>query len=571
MMKALLTRGVLILAVLVFVGAALTGCAGNTAKHTISAGSMTVDKAENSLGQDALKSLADTIVSTQTKTFECGSEKMNLHTAFVAAYNGYDVTAEGYNDDNLPEAQPDKAGEFALNVLTHAQKDKNFSDIDLVKYSKINNQDVATIVGALKTEVDVSGLGFFDTLFHWIGIAFNWMINTLGFGSFVLGSLFFAILVEIIMLPISIKQQRNTRRQALLRPKEMAIRKKYAGRTDNVTMQKMQMEVQEMYQKEGYNPMTAGCGPLILSMIIILPLYYIVIDPVQYILGCPKAVSNAFVTFATAPRAAGGLGIALTSGNGTIELLSKIGDLDVVERITEFSFFSNGTAIWDNLGPALDKGIPNFNLFGVNFGLTPKFGTPWVLMAIPVLTFLVYFFSMKLNRKFSYQPMPTQGDKAAGCSNGIMDVTMPLFSVMITMGVPAAVGVYWIFKSVVSTVKQFIMSKVMPLPKFTEEDYKAAERELMGKEKKKPKKPSGTKNPNVRSLHHIDDEDFIVEKPETNGHGGVKKQAKIEEPTENNESAEEVEPSEKKEEKSSDNSLIEGVNLKDDSAERKDK
>jgi len=76
--------------------------------------------------------------------------------------------------------------------------------------------------------------------------------------------------------------------------------------------------------------------------------------------------------------------------------------------------------------------------------------------------------------------------------------------------VPAAVGLYWLFKSVVSTLKQFILYKAMPMPTFTEEEYKAAERELMGKESKnKPAKhEGGPRNPNVRSLHHIDDEDY---------------------------------------------------------------
>jgi hypothetical protein len=65
------------------------------------------------------------------------------------------------------------------------------------------------------------------------------------------------------------------------------------------------------------------------------------------------------------------------------------------------------------------------------------------------------------------------------------------------------------FKSIISTIKQFIVSKVMPLPKFTEEDYKAAERELMGKEKNKPAKRSElpTGSTGGRSLHHIDDEE----------------------------------------------------------------
>jgi len=569
-MKAILSRGVLILAVLVFVGAALTGCSGNTAKHNIVKGSMTVNETENALDQSALEQLAQKLVDTQSIQIEFGNEKANLHTALVAAYNGYDMSAKGYDDDDLPEKQPERAGEFAYNVLVAATESDAKIEIDLVRFADINAKDVETVVRSLRTSVDTSGADFFGTILHWIGVAFSWIIDTLGFGSFILGSLFFAILVEIIMLPVSIKQQKNNRRQALLRPKEMAIRKKYAGRNDNVTMQKVQTEIQEMYQKEGYNPMTAGCLPLLLSMIIILPLYYIVIDPVQYILGCTSGVSNALITFATAPRAAGGLGLALRSNNGTIELLSLLGDnLDSVAGIEGFSFFSNGADVWGILEPALEKGVPDFSLFGINFGLIPSFAEPWALLAIPVLTFVVYFFSMKLSRKMSYQPTQAANDKAAGCSNGMMDVMMPLFSVYITFIVPAAVGVYWIFKSIISTLKQFIMSKVMPLPKFTEEDYKAAERELMGKEKKKPKKPSGTRNPNVRSLHHIDDEDFIVQKPETNGHGGVKKQTpKVDVP----EQAAEDAPKNEKESKEpaadkAKPSLIDGVNLKDDKTE----
>ena len=123
-------------------------------------------------------------------------------------------------------------------------------------------------------------------------------------------------------------------------------------------------------------------------------------------------------------------------------------------------------------------------------------------------TFVVYFFSMKLNRQFGYQPGTTPGqpaDRQTACSNTMMDVTMPLMSTFFTFVVPAIIGVYWIFRSVLGTLKQFIMSKIMPLPQFTEEDYKAAARELAGKKPKIEKSQNAGK---VRSLHHIDDEDY---------------------------------------------------------------
>ena len=79
----------------------------------------------------------------------------------------------------------------------------------------------------------------------------------------------------------------------------------------------------------------------------------------------------------------------------------------------------------------------------------------------------------------------------------------------ITFVVPAAIGVYWIFKSVLSTIEHVILYKLMPMPKFTEEDFKAAEKELAGKNKNRPVKKERDPNvPRPRSLHHIDDEDY---------------------------------------------------------------
>jgi YidC/Oxa1 family membrane protein insertase len=83
------------------------------------------------------------------------------------------------------------------------------------------------------------------------------------------------------MLPFAIKQQKHSIRQATLRPKEMAIRNKYKGRTDQVTMQKMQQEIQEFYQKEHYSPYS-GCLSLIIQMPIIMGLFALLRNPMMY-------------------------------------------------------------------------------------------------------------------------------------------------------------------------------------------------------------------------------------------------------------------------------------------------
>ena len=93
--------------------------------------------------------------------------------------------------------------------------------------------------------------------------------NNLVGGHYILSLLIFAVLVEILLLPFGIKQQKNSIKQAGLRPKEKAIRDKYAGRDDQPTRQKMQQEIQDLYQKEGYNPMS-GCLPLLIQFPVII-------------------------------------------------------------------------------------------------------------------------------------------------------------------------------------------------------------------------------------------------------------------------------------------------------------
>ena len=310
---------------------------------------------------------------------------------------------------------------------------------------------------------------------------------------YILALLIFAVLVEIVLIPFGIKQQKNSIKQAGLRPKEKAIREKYAGRDDQPTKQKMQQEIQELYQKEGYNPMS-GCLPLLIQFPIIIMLYNIVINPLKYVCGLSAESINAAAELVKNLKPELAEKTISTSGN-TINLMSYIQELGI-EKFLDIPGFSE------------DMVMPNLTYFRINLGLNPSFvpveKIQYWLLLVPVLTFVVYFFSGKLTRKLSYQPQ--MDDAQAGCSNKMMDVMMPLFSVYITFITPAAVGIYWIFKSILGVLKQWILKKAMPIPEFSEEEYKAAVKELNSRQDKStPVKKSGRV---VRSLHHIDDEDY---------------------------------------------------------------
>ncbi len=515
--RSTLTRIALLALMLVVLVGSMTSCMSGAGKITTIKKNYEITKVteDNGLTAVQLDELATAIAASKSG--------FDIREQLVAALNGYDMSADDFDDakvaDGTLKAQPEKAAEFALNVL-----DDFGLDIDACK--KVSNDkveivmttaDVQALVNCFQIEVETDAkLSWLDQIMHWIGLGFAWLIEVPGFGSFILGTVYFAIILEILMLPLGINQQKNSRKQAKLRPKEMAIRNKYKGRNDQQTMQKLNQEIQELYAKEGYSPMS-GCLPLLLTLPFLMALYYVVIDPMTYIFGAPTNLTSAFLTFADAPRAAGGLGLALGSNRGTIEVLSLIRESGVsLDGLANFGYFANAPECLEALGGLADS-IPNFSLFGLNLGLTPGVGSTaqLILLFMPVLTFVVYWASGKLTRKFSFQPMQQaadgQKDPAQGCSNGMMNNMMPAMSAWFTFMVPAAVGLYWIFKSVLGTIKQFVLYKAMPMPTFTEEEYKAAERELMGKEiKNKPAKrdPNAPRNPNVRSLHHIDDEDY---------------------------------------------------------------
>lgn len=536
----------LAMAVLLLV-TALAGCAPQQAAPTLDMKEdvfiLNEDQwPSHAMGSADLKNIATLIKNAYSVGY-------NGYEALVAATRGFDMTTDlsgvtDFSDQGFLNVEAvrhivNKANttlsEAGREGLSNDEVDKIFAKWESTEEKTVTDDmreaDVALILEAFRQDIDIEKGNFLDSVLIFIGKILNGITNTVGFKSYVLGICLFAIVIELLMLPFSIKQQKNSIKQARLRPKEMAIKNKYKGRNDQPTMQKMQAEIQELYQRENFSPYS-GCLPLLLQMPIIMALYYIVIDPLHYVLGQSANVTAALTNFARASRAAGGLGLNLSSERGTIELLSLLkesGD-NVIEALGNFQYYSFSEEALTSLNKAVEM-IPNFNIGGINFGLAPNFGNLangyWILLLVPVLTFLTYFFSAKINRKFMYQPVTNNGADArqVACSNSMMDITMPAMSTFFTFMVPSVIGVYWGFRSWVSLLKSFVMSRVMPLPQFTEDDYKAAEREMAGKTKKKINKTKSSDEVRaVRSLHYIDDEDF-----EDTRERGLARKAAIEE------------------------------------------
>ena len=514
--KVTLIRRVLILAIAaVVLATALVSC-GKKNATTLDVNSdvfLTLGEG-HSMDGTKLSAIAKLLAATSSTNFD-------TREILIAAYRGYDMLASDFDETKVVAGETKEFNQAAVVALIDkANADaKNDSKIYFEDYKTINETDTLTIIRSLQTKIDLdASSGAIDTLLGWIGAFIGWMTNTLCFGSYIAAICLFAVIVEILMLPLSIKQQKNSIKQAKLRPKDMAIKKRYAGRDDQVTKQKQSQELQELYQKENVN-MASGCLPLLIQMPVLIALYQIVIDPLRYVLGQVPALSSALSAYFTASPAAGGLGKTLSSGRGTITMLSELknGFTDALAGLKDFMFYNNGDELVETVQTLMPK-VPDFTLGNINLGLAPSFERFDWLLLVPVLTFVVYFFSMRLTKKFTYQPQAMQ-DQQTACSGWLMDIYMPGMSTFFAFMVPALVGLYWIFKSIISTLRQFIVCKVMPYPQFTEEDYRAAEREYAGKAPKKGETRPDTRTygkdvqmvgGKPKSLFHMDDDDYLA-------------------------------------------------------------
>ena len=119
----------------------------------------------------------------------------------------------------------------------------------------------------------------------WILQQFAYLFN----GSFAWSVFMFTLVVNLLMIPLSIKTQKSTVGQMRIRPKMEALKKKYGD-----DKQRYSTELQKLYQEENVS-MSGGCLPMLIRLPIMLGVYQVVLSPLKYIVG----VSGDLITKAT--------------------------------------------------------------------------------------------------------------------------------------------------------------------------------------------------------------------------------------------------------------------------------
>ena len=124
-------------------------------------------------------------------------------------------------------------------------------------------------------------LGPFAQIMGWIMEGLFRFTSTFGIMNIGLCIILFTIVMKLLMLPLTLKQQKSSKLMSVMQPELQAIQKKYKGKNDNDSMMRMNVETKAVYEKYGTS-MTGGCLPLLIQLPIMFALYRVMYNIPAY-------------------------------------------------------------------------------------------------------------------------------------------------------------------------------------------------------------------------------------------------------------------------------------------------
>lgn len=272
-------------------------------------------------------------------------------------------------------------------------------------------------------------------------------------GSYGLSIILFTVVVQVILFPLAIKQQKSTADTARIQPKMKALEKKYKG-----DREKYSQELMKMYKEEGVNP-AAGCLPLLIQLPIIIGLFTVIRRPLSFMFNFTR--------------------------EQIVNIVNVLG-MGIEDKMIDQSEIMIAEALKNNINLFPDFSAHNlidFNFLGINLAATPEFSHPSILWLVPILAAATSYLSMKVTMKGNAMNM-NSGNQKVESMNKSMSVMMPLMSLWFTFVIPAGVGLYWISSNILIMFRQMLIFKIIPMP----------EPEKAGKKKEKKNAKDSSKN-----------------------------------------------------------------------------
>lgn len=325
-----------------------------------------------------------------------------------------------------------------------------------------------------------------------LGLIMNgifYVIDLIGLPNVGLAIILFTIVVNLLMLPLTVRQQKFSKLSAKMDPEIQAIREKYKNRKDNESVMAMNQEIQTVYAKYGVSA-SGSCVQLLIQMPILFALYRVIYAIPAYV----TKVGNTFRVLAdkiisvdngaflqnseseSIQRVVSMYGKSMTNGqlsNGIIDVLNKLSSTDLVEVANHYGLTDLTYEGQFILNSGTTRGLIDIynNFLGLNIGDSPmtliqsawpahSWGIVIGAILIPVLSATTQWINVKL------MPQPARNNNNANdaassmaSSMKMMNTLMPLMSAWFCFSLPSGMGLYWVAGSVVRSIQQVVINR----------------------------------------------------------------------------------------------------------------
>ncbi len=354
------------------------------------------------------------------------------------------------------------------------------------------------------------------------GYLLSWLYQLTN--NYGLAMILFAILVKVILLPITAKGKKSTMKMSRLQPRIQEIQRKYAN-----DQQKQNEAIQQLQKEEGASMGCGGCLWSFVPLLILFPLFTLIRSPIEYMLM--ESAENAALIVKT---------IKELAPAGTFGSNNYYDQLIAAPLIPQYA-----EAI-KNAIPGISTetlaGI-DFNFLGLNLGLTPIipiFGAGWAwnwacigATLIPVLSagsqVLSFMISQKMNNSVITNEKGIEDKEVAEKSQAAQSTKMmmwmsPIMSLVIGFSYPSALSLYWFIQGIASILidvyltqkyrKMYDAEDAIKLQRALEEEALEAEKERIRAEKRAANPDGITANTSKKKLQQRQKEEAEAAKAE---------------------------------------------------------
>lgn len=279
------------------------------------------------------------------------------------------------------------------------------------------------------------------------GMLLLWLNNLVG--NYGIAILLFAIVVKLVLLPFQMKSKKSMMRSASLAPRLKELEKRHEG-----NQRKYQEEVSKLYKEEGISPMS-GCLWSLIPFPILIALYQAIRYPLTVMMRVGEdLIEEGGAIYAKLAE----MGFDFTQTNSAYIQLKE--SQFISQHFEDFAGLSDRLVRLDYSFLGLNLGDQPKVFFWNTEGFTWSDAGVWLptlaLFLIPLISGFLSWLSMKLSQKLSPASAAsgTQAAQQSAQQMKMMNWMMPLFSVWIGFSMPAALGIYWIYQSVLSIIQE---------------------------------------------------------------------------------------------------------------------